>query len=335
MLTKDQLSNLRRLIQQTEPVEPTIASVEVAPAPVVLAGQVRGLQRAVEDSREARVERFVASRRSIAVCSGKGGVGKSNISVNLAIMLSRLGKKTLLIDADLGLANDDILLGLRPKHHLYHFLCGQKTISEILVEGPHGMQLLPGGSGIAQLADLKEMERTQILSGLSTLGQRAEVVMIDTAAGINRDVLNFVAAAEDALVVTQPEPTSLLDAFGIVKAMVNRGKRNRIWVVVNRARDAAEARRTFDRLDRTARRFLMVELKDAGYVLEDRQVGEAVRIQKPFVLEYPDGPATQSLEKVLRRIFGLTEPVGSGHTGTTDRPLRHFFRKLVEVFERS
>jgi flagellar biosynthesis protein FlhG len=300
----------------------------------VVGGQAASLlQQMSQTDRESRIDSFVKATRSIAICSGKGGVGKSNLSVNLAILLSSLGKRSLLIDADLGLANDDILMGIRPKHHLYHFLCGQKSLQDILIEGPAGMKLLPGGSGISQLADLREMERKQILTGFLELSKSADILLIDTAAGINRDVLNFVMAAEDTLVVVNPEPTSLLDAFGMVKAIVGGGKRTNIHVVVNKVENEAEGQKTFERLQRTADRFLLVKLHYAGCIFDDPAVTTAVKTQKPFILSAPDSPASRSLQQVLTRIFGLTGPGSTCHNKKNNHSLRTFFRRLVEVFD--
>ncbi len=334
-MTPDQLSNLRKLAAGPGPgASPAAPAAEIPVAPLSAQGE-RLRAFAARHTREEAVERFLSCSRSVAVCSGKGGVGKSNVAVNLAVLLARLGKRTVLLDADLGLANDDILLGLRPKHHLYHFMCGQKSMDEILVEGPCGMRLLPGGSGISELANLREMERRQLLEGLAGLARIAEIVLVDTSAGLSRNVVHFALAADDAVVVATPEPTSMLDAFGMVKALVRAGRNANVFVTVNRARTAEEAGATFDRLRRTAMRFLSVPLLDGGYVLEDPAVTDAVRAQRPFVLERPGSPAARSLETALARIFGLTGEPRPCHNPVAGNPLRHFIGRLASMFEKS
>lgn len=333
MLSGDQLSNLRKLVGAPEPgaAAPPASPARVEP---LSAQGARLAEYARRATREAAVDRFLSVTRSVAICSGKGGVGKSNLAVNLAVLLARLGKRTVLIDADLGLANDDILLGIRPAHHLYHFMCGQRTLDEILVEGPAGMKLLPGGSGISELANLREAERRHFLDGMAALARHAEILLVDTSAGLSRNVVGFALSADDAVVVATPEPTSLLDAFGMVKALVRAGRRTGIYITVNRARSVEEAARTLDRLRRTAMRFLAVGLHDGGYILEDPEVPAAVRAQTPFILRAPACPAARSLETALARIFGLTEEPRPCHNPEPGRPLAGFLGRLASMFDR-
>ncbi len=334
MLSKDQLHNLRKLVKEKEgtSIEKREFTLDNSSEVKVLSKQAMTLKQRILDIKEKNLETFSKITRSIAICSGKGGVGKSNLTVNLAILLSKLGKKTIVIDADLGLANDDILLGIRPKHHLFHFLCGQKKINEIIMEGPCGMKLLPGGSGISELANIREMERAQIINGLVSLSKEADIVLIDTSAGISKNVMNFVCAAEDTILVVNPEPTSLLDAFGMLKAIVKNGKKSNIHVVVNRALTEKEAEETYERLKKTASKFLFIELHYGGFIYDDKEVVESIKKQKPFVLRAPECKASKSMENVLKRIFGLTgqNVYKNNNEGNS---LLTFFKKLVEVFE--
>ncbi|MBE3580468.1 MAG: MinD/ParA family protein [Thermoanaerobacteraceae bacterium] len=255
--------------------------------------------------------------RSLAVASGKGGVGKTHIVVNLSLALARRQKRVMVLDADLGLANVDILLGLVPRWDLGQVVRGEKELREIVIEGPAGVRLIPGGSGVHELADMTNQQREGLIQGLSRVTAGTDFFLIDTSAGISRHVLSFAAAAGEAIIVTTPEPTALTDAYGLIKGLSRLGVK--IHLLVNRALAAGDGREAAARLQATARRFLAVEISLLGIVPEDRAVGLAVREQRPLVLHYPSSPAARAIEEVAARLAGTPAPPVGGREGFWQR----------------
>src|SRR4051794_22614784 len=217
----------------------------------------------------------------IAVTSGKGGVGKSNVSVNLAIQFAAAGKKVVLLDADLGLANADVLCNLDLPANLSHVIARKKELREVMVKAPGGFYLIGGASGLARMADLEEIDRQRIVDSLAELEQQADVILIDTGAGISPNVLSFTRAADHVLVVTTPEPTAITDAYAVIKvisrepaehgapAQTQYDPGRQISLLVNQVRSAAEARIVYDRIAKVAKQFLNVRIQDAGFVMHD------------------------------------------------------------------
>ncbi|TDA69403.1 MAG: MinD/ParA family protein [Clostridia bacterium] len=244
--------------------------------------------------------------RTLAVASGKGGVGKTNMVLNLALALTRMGKQVIVFDADLGLANVDVLLGLVPRYTLYEVVTGQKTLEEIVVVGPLGLRIIPGGSGIQELANLSSVQRERLVSDISGADLRADIMLVDTGAGISNNVLGFLLAADEVIVVLTPEPTSITDAYGLIKVLLQQESRKVIRLVVNRVSGEAEARRTAEKINLVARRFLALQPEFLGFVQEDARVHQAVCNQKPFVLEYPSCHAAGNLQQIALRLVGET-----------------------------
>jgi len=284
----DQASRLRELVDQSGMAFKTsgralVPAREPAPHP--------GLQR------EAHV---------IAVASGKGGVGKTNISVNLAIAFAQQGCRAALVDGDLGLGNADVLCGLAPSAHCGHLLEGQRSLQETLITAPGGFTLLPSGSGVDRLADLPAPRRDALLRHLEAIGRAHDVMLIDCGAGIGSGVLAFLQAADTILVVTTPEPTSLADAYALIKCFarrhgaVDRGSipPDRLLIVVNQVSDADEAARVFARIAAVCRRFLAVEPLLAGHVCTDSAVSVCVRARRPFLLERPNTRASKCVRNL-------------------------------------
>jgi flagellar biosynthesis protein FlhG len=263
------------------------------------------------------------SARVLAITSGKGGVGKTNVAANLAICLMAAGKSVILIDADLGLANLDIVLNVRARHTLAQVVSGQRSISEVIQKGPGGIQLICGASGLAEMADLTEFQRQRVVQELSTLEHQADVIVIDTGAGISPGVLCFCEAADHTLVVTTPEPTSITDAYAMIKRL-NRGHSgSKISLLVNMAQSRTEARKVYQRLNDAAKKFLSVVLYDAGYILRDEHICEAVNQCEPVVLSYPRCQASYCFLALAGKLSR-----GSGKTTAEDG----FFRKVVNWF---
>lgn len=240
--------------------------------------------------------------RVIAISSGKGGVGKSNLSINLALSLCKLGRQVILFDADLGLANADVLLGLQPRYNLTHFFQGGRSLQEIMVEGPLGLKVIPSGSGISQLADLGIQERERVLSHFALIEDQADYLLVDTGAGISRNVTAFAQAADEVIVVTTPEPTARLDAYGLIKVLAADGFQGKLQVVVNMAESTAEGEEVGRLMETLAQRFLNAHVEMLGQIPRDRAVQKSVRAQKPFSLEFPDSPAAQAVLAIASKI---------------------------------
>ena len=238
----------------------------------------------------------------ITVTSGKGGVGKSNISVNLAIALSEIGCRPLIIDADIGLANDDVLLGINPRYRLVDVLNGEKSLGDIVCTGPCGVGLITGGSGLDELARMEGGKIGSVLSGLTELDGRFNVFIIDTGAGISETIISMAAAADEAIVVTTPEPTSVTDAYVLIKSIVYRCQGLPVRLVVNKAENEAEAADIMAKLTRVTGKFLDLELMKLGYILNDPLVVRAVKQQQPFLLGFPHSQPSRRIREIAARL---------------------------------
>ena len=241
--------------------------------------------------------------RIITVTSGKGGVGKTNLSVNMALAFARLGKKVIVMDADLGLANVNVMLNMIPKYNLYHVIKRQKTIREILVETEYGISIVAGASGFSQIANMGEEDRKNFIAELETLGN-ADIIIIDTSAGVSSNVLDFIAAADDAVIITTPEPTAITDAYGIIKIIATEYESSNMGLklVVNRAKGAAEAKSVADRMINIAGQFLNLKLDYMGFIYDDVAVSHAVLRQKPFMVVDPKCKASICVQHIVERL---------------------------------
>jgi flagellar biosynthesis protein FlhG len=260
--------------------------------------------------------------RIITVTSGKGGVGKTNLSVNMALGFSRLGKKVVVMDADLGLANVNVMLNMIPKYNLYHVIKKQKTIREILVETEYGIAIVAGASGFSQIANMTDNERKDFIEDLDTLSS-ADIIIIDTSAGVSSNVLDFIAAADDAVIVTTPEPTAITDAYGIIKIIATEYENLTMGLklVVNRAKNAADAKRVADRMINIAGQFLNLKVDYLGFIYDDQAVSHAVIRQKPFMVTDPRSKASICIQHIVERL----DRNNPGETGSLGVKLRKFF----------
>ena len=245
------------------------------------------------------------SVRVIAITSGKGGVGKTNVATNLAYHLSQMRKKTLILDADMGLANIDVILGIAPKYNLYHVLRGEKALADVIVDGPGGMKILPATSGIPEMAELSRGEKLALIDELDGLGSDLDFMLIDTAAGIAGNVIYFNVAAREIIVVVSPEPTSITDAYALIKILYNNHGEKRFMLLVNMAKNSNEAREVFLKVSNATSHFLNLSIEYLGYVLEDVRVTEAVRQQKALAEIYPDSRASKCLQSIARKLCRL------------------------------
>lgn len=264
--------------------------------------------------------------RVIAVTSGKGGVGKSNIVVNLGLALARLGHKVLLIDADLGLANLDILLGLTPRYTIYDFLSLRRSLTEIMVEGPEGIKILPASSGIPELADLDKHQKLFLLNELDDYTEHLDMVLIDTGAGISRNVLFFNLAAQERIVVANNEPTSITDAYALIKILSSRHSEHHFKLLVNGLSRPEEGKNVYRTLLRVIERFLgnVVSLEYLGVIPYDDAIPKAVLRQQPAISLFPQSRVSQSFRSLARRLSTSPPPPGLGSN------VKFFWRRLLE-----
>lgn len=250
---------------------------------------------------------MVEGTRVITVTSGKGGVGKTTLTINMALAMAKSGKRVLLFDADLGLANINILLGVIPKHNLYHVIKGHKTLEETIISTPEGVDIIAGASGYTQLADMSVSDRERLVQSFENL-DRYDILMVDTGAGVGANVVGFTEPAHDVVVVTTPEPTAITDAYGIIKSIVLVNPDKKIRLIVNRVTSALEGSKVAERIINICNQFLNVSIENGGYIYADENVGKSVRKQKPFLLQYPKARATACLNIVAAKLLNR-EPV--------------------------
>ncbi|HEY4706962.1 MAG TPA: MinD/ParA family protein [Thermodesulfobacteriota bacterium] len=269
----------------------------------------------------------VPGTRVISVSSGKGGVGKTNSVANLAIAFSRLGKRVLLLDADLGLGNLDVLLGLAPRFNIGHLLRGEKTIEEVLVDGPEGVKILPASSGVQELTDLSTEERLSLASHLEGLEELFDIMIIDTGAGISSNVLFFNVSAQEIMVVVTPEPTSITDAYALMKVLLNKHGERRFKLLVNEVKSRREGQDVYRKISLAAERFLNISVEYIGCVLLDENILKSVIRQKAVIELYPESKASQCYQEIAREICDL--PVQSGLKGGMQFFWRQFLTRSI------
>lgn len=243
-----------------------------------------------------------AQTKVVTVTSGKGGVGKTSISVNLAMALAAAGQKVLLFDADLGLANVNVLLGVIPKHNLYHVIKKHKSIHDVIIHTPEGLDIIAGASGYSMLANLPDDERENLINAFNEL-QGYDILLIDTGAGVGSNVIGFTHPADEVIVVTTPEPTSITDAYGIIKSIVLVDPGKRISLLVNRADSSLEGRKVAERVVNISSQFLNVSVNNLGFVFDDDSVAKSVRRQKPFYSLFPKSKASSCLNNISARLL--------------------------------
>ena len=264
--------------------------------------ELMGQQRTYTEGRAVQMRN--AAMRIIAVTSGKGGVGKSNFSVNLAIQLQKAGKSVIIVDADFGLANVEVLMDVRPKYSFRDVVNGTVDIQTALAEGPGGVRFLSGGSGLAELANVNEVQLQLLLDSMAALDGMADVLLIDTGAGITKSVTHFLKAANEIVVVTTAEPTSITDAYAIIKILMD-GNPNppELKIVVNRVDSVEEGKDVFRRLQRVCAKFLGIQPIELGSIPYDRNLVRAVKAQEPVALLFPNADSTKSIEVISQRLL--------------------------------
>lgn len=242
-----------------------------------------------------------------SITSGKGGVGKTNIVANLAFLMAEMKKKTFVLDADCGLANIDLILGLTPQYNLYHVLKGEKTLQETIITGPGGIKILPSSSGIQEMSTLSVTQKLALQDAMNTLSARPDVMLIDTSAGITENVLYFNMVAKETIVVVTPEPTSLTDAYALIKILHQRHAKKRFKLLVNMVKTSREAKEVYLRMAQAMGHFLNLAIEDLGYVVYDENLPSAVKQQKLLAELHPSSPSVKCLREVAKKLCQPTE----------------------------
>ncbi len=265
----------------------------------------------------------------IAVTGGKGGVGKTNVSVNLAVAMAGMGKNVMLLDADLGLANIDIVLGLHPDKDLSHVLNGECSLDEVVIEGPAGIQVVPGASGVQQMAELSEAEHAGLIRAFSDVAGDLDVLIVDTAAGISDTVVSFSRAAQELVVVVCDEPASITDAYAMIKLLNREYGVDRFRVLANMTRSAQEGRDLYNKMCKVTDRYLDVMLSYMGSIPFDENVRKAVKVQKPVLQAFPRSRVAQIFKNLAKKADNWPVPDGaSGH-------LQFFVERLIQFSSQS
>lgn len=273
------------------------------------------------------LRRIVAPRpvKIIAVSSGKGGVGKTNVSANLAISMARQGKEVILMDADLGLANVDVLLGLNTEYDLSHVMKGERTLEEIIVSGPSGIKVIPASTGISEMANISQAEQMGLINAFNDLNIAVDVMIIDTGAGISSSVVNFCGASQDVIVVVHDEPASITDAYAFIKVMSRQHNVSRFHILANMTQNAREGRELFVKLSKATDRFLDVVLNFMGAIPYDEKLRKSIQYQKAVIEAFPNSPSAMALKRITREIDNWPE------SSEREGQLKFFVERMIHA----
>ncbi|MCY9659050.1 MinD/ParA family protein [Paenibacillus chondroitinus] len=286
--------------------------------------QAEGLRNLVQ----IQNDKGTKTTRIITVTSGKGGVGKSNVTLNFALALQSQGYKVLVFDADLGLANIDVLMGISSKYNLYHLLKKEKTIWEIIQKGSNDLDFIAGGSGFNDLLRLTEDELDYFAEQVMQLNGYVDFIIFDTGAGLSKETLKFILAAEETFVVTTPEPTSITDAYAIIKMVNSMGHDVSFKLIINRVTDRKEGKQTADKIALVAKQFLGIQIPTLGFVEDDASVSKAVKRQVPFTIAFPNSLAAKSLQSLV------VDYIKGYHVVDTSSPgVKGFLNKMMRLLK--
>jgi flagellar biosynthesis protein FlhG len=292
-----------------------------------MSDQAQGLRKMLNDRQDmTETEQIGKSTRIITVTSGKGGVGKSNFTLNFALALQSHGYKVMIFDADIGLANIDVLMGVTPKYNLFHLVKRQKTIWEIIYKGYNDVQFISGGSGFSDLLRLSEADLEHFTQQINELNGYVDFILFDTGAGLSKETLKFIVSAHETIVVTTPEPTAITDAYAIIKMVHGMNYKVPFNLVVNRVSELNEGNRTAEKISLVAKQFLKLEIPLLGYIDEDPYVQKAVRKQVPFSIAFPNCSASKSISKMALAFATGEKPVDEEHSG-----VKGFLNRMLKL----
>ncbi|MCP3889948.1 MAG: MinD/ParA family protein [Desulfobulbaceae bacterium] len=286
------------------------------------ANTLRNINMVKSDTVEANTEE---PTNVYSITSGKGGVGKTAVVANLAYTLASMEKRVLILDADLGLANIDVVFGLSPTYNLNHFFTGEQSLADVMIEGPKGIKIIPAGSGVQNFTRLDGRQKMRLLDGLDSMHNHFDYVLIDTEAGISENVTYFNTAAQDILVVTTPEPTAITDAYALMKLLSTQYHEKKFNLVVNQIQNEDDALDVYRKLTMVANRYLDISIDFLGSIPEDKQMIDAIRKQKVICELFPTSRITQSFQQLASRI--CLEPSQNMPKGN----LQFFWKKLLNM----
>jgi len=285
--------------------------------------QAQKLRDIINDTNSDTADVIKSDSKIITVASGKGGVGKTNFTVNLGIALAKLGKRVTILDADLGLANVDVLFGIVTKYNLSNVLKDEVPVQDIIVKGPHDINIISGGSGIMDLIDLGNDELEKLINTLSYFNTISDYIIIDTGAGLSKSVLSFVDAASDVILIITPDPTSITDAYALIKNIVKDDMKN-IKLIINRIESNEEGDEVFGKLQQAVNKFLNREVENLGYIFEDSNIKRSVRKQIPLLEAYPRAIASKGIENIA---FNLDN---NNRYLKTENSFKSFINRLIK-----
>ncbi len=297
--------------------------------------QAGDLRKMVKESKNVKIQKACKNAKVITVTGGKGGSGKSNFSANLAISLAKQNKRVVILDADLGLANIEILFGVMPKKNLLNLLSGENIIEDILVEGPLGIKFISGGSGLSGLTELDRSGQMKIINAFIYLDKMFDYIIIDTGAGISNIVLNYIYSSDYSIVVTTAEPTAITDAYSLLKVLnENKDKDSEmnLGIVINKVENFTEAQKSFDKLNLVAEKFLDMELKNLGYINYDENLVRAVKRQVPISILNPKSTYSVCIFNIANKILELNEE--KIHKEEELVGAKRFLAKLLKYIEK-
>jgi flagellar biosynthesis protein FlhG len=266
--------------------------------------------------------------RVLAVASGKGGVGKTNVAVNLGITLAEAGQRVVLMDADLGLANVDVLLGFHPRYNLSHVLSGERNLSEIMVDGPSGLRIIPASSGLQHMSDLSTTEQAAVIRAFSDIDRDIDCLLVDTAAGISGSVVNFARACQEVVLIVCDEPTSITDAYAFIKLLNRDYGVYRFQILTNMVQDTRQGQTLFYKLNKVTDHYLDVTLNHLGTIPFDDFLRKAVQRQSPVTVSYPQSKSSQAFRQLSERVMSLPTPRHSSGR------LEFFVEKMIQYGNR-
>ena len=291
-----------------------------------------------EIHRQNAQQRAFASRTSkvITITSGKGGVGKSNFSLNLSLYLSSIGKKVIIIDADFGCANIEVLFGVRPEYSFHHIVKGEKNISEVIIDTKFGIKFISGGSGFKDLSNLTEREVNYFIEQFEYLDNLFDIIIVDTGSGISRNVTNFAKASDEVIIVTTPEPTSFTDAYAFMKVIATSEVQiPTMQLVVNKTEDYFEAINIYNKLSSASLKFLNIKLENLGYIPLDDNLVRAVKRQEPVILQYPDSKFSEAIKRIGQKLLDQhLSYENDQNTIANSGGVKNFMKKLVNIFSK-